>query len=109
MVITTRPVRSIPVNAALVDLLAYGRSPTRSTAAVSMTARLPGAPSARVGTGRPNTCAGMVLMRSTRSESGMRPPSTSSVLHAAKAVSSPITPKGAAAKGFSFSSAGCGA
>ena len=53
--------------------------------------------------------AGPADIRSSTSSSGSTPGSTSVVLIAAKAVSSPVTPNGASSNGASFSCRACGA
>src|SRR2546423_2711318 len=84
-------------------------SRTRHVAAGFSRTRFAGAPTATRGGSSPKMRAGPVDIRSSSVSSLTRPGSTRYVWSAAKAVSSPVTPNGAASNGTSFSSRECGA
>src|SRR5437764_3088155 len=84
-------------------------SRTRHVAAGFSRTRFAGAPTTMRGGSSPKMHAGPVDSRSSRVSSFTRPGSTRYVWSAANAVSSPVTPNGAASNGTSFSSRECGA
>src|SRR4029453_18978923 len=100
-VVTTRPVNRAPRHQLLAERERRSSAVTVHSASRSSSTRLARSPTARRGTGRPNTRAGPTDIRSSSVASGSTPGRTRLVWSAAKAVSSPITPNGASSNGAS--------
>src|SRR6185312_3062390 len=104
-----RPCTSRPRNAQLRLRERRSSAVTVQRSRRSQSARSATAPTAIRGAVSPKARAGPAVMRSTISSSGTTPLSTKPSTSAGNAVSSPITPLGAAGNGTSFSAGWCGA